>query len=945
MARRAVVALAAVLAIAVIPVVAYLAKPREVVSSTPSSFTGATVPLPLPAHGRVCADELLFDTDSEVARFGATAPRTGPAPELEVVGRGNTTGPYRNAYSSRTTVSGGWTGTRTLNVRLRPPGNAVFGTLCIRNTSGRAMALVGQQQGRANSRPTITVNGSVTSIELPLRFLARGKQSLLARTPQVFAHASTLRPFGTWWWWVLSFAVIGLAPLGIAAAMRSALVAGDGVVAPDAAPRTDPFPSERVRARFEEIPGWALLAGAAAIAFAWLAYWGAHTHSFQADEDQYVYLSRWFPQHLPESIWNFDVYQRGLQRFEIWLLAIPALVLDSPWSLATARVLNALAFVSTAIPVYLLGRGMRLSPRWAALPAALSVVVPWAVVTTSFLAENLAFPASLWAIWAIWRTTAAPSARRDLLALVLLLVCGLCRTGMLLLAPALPVAVLLTDARFGEGSVAARLRRSLATHAVMWAAVGLSALVLVVSALGIGPSGGVAARLAGGYGTPFGFDVVTFTDKIAHFVSRVVLGTAFLPAAVALPWLATQLVRPGDRRRYAYAVTVTAVSAAILYSLGSAGFDERYIVYFGPLVFLTATLALANREISAVGLAIASVLLAVLLLRVPWSVDPNPYAFFVSPVETFFARGVAQRLDPYLPGGPGTVVTLVPIAAGLVGVGLAVVLRRAPERLAGAVGPGIVAVVALAVLVQTHYTLTKFVNGAGNGSGPGLRDRAWVDQLTPAEASLGVFGEGVGGTPGFFPIWQELQFYNQRVDTVYTLGSAVAPVPVGDKYVGGVSFDPRTGRVQSSRPLPDYLAIPLQIGTARVRGTLVKAQTYMPVGLIKVAKPATMSWSAQGIANDGTVPRKGATIRVYGTGLTAGRHCVTFDFLGATDRGSRWRIVDGRRSAGAGSLAPAQLAHSTYRIPDLVGRGSVDLDIRGTGGPRLLGVTVDARRC
>ena len=947
MARRAVVALAVVLAITAIPVVAYLTKPREVVSSTPSSYTGVTVPLPVPARGQVCADEMLFDTDSQIARFGATAPRSGPAPALEIVARGNTTGPYRNGYASRATVPGGWTGTRTLDVGLDPPRRSAFGTLCIRNPSDRAMALVGQQQGRANSRPTVTVNGSVTPTELPLRFMERGRRSLLARTPQVFAHASTLRPFGAWWWWVLSIAVIALAPLGVGLAMRSAFFADEVAVAEGAAagPRIDPFPSERLRARFEAIPGWVLLAVAATIAFAWLAWWGLHTHSFQADEDQYVYLSRWFPQHLPESIWNFDVYQRGLQRSEIWLLAIPALVVDSPWSLATAHVLNALAFVSTAIPVYLLARGMGLSPRWAALPAVLGVVVPWAVVATSFLAENLAFPACLWATWAIWRTTAAGSARRDLLALVLLLVCGLCRTSMLLLAPTLPVAVALTDLRFGEGIAAERVRASLRTHVVLWTAVGLSALVLLVGALGIGPSGGIAARLAGGYGTPFGFDVVTFTNKIAHFLSREVLGTGFLPAAVGVPWLVRQIVRPSDQSRFAFAVTVAAVTAAILYGLGSAGFDERYIVYLGPLVFLSATLALARREISPGGMAITSVLLAVLLLRVSWSVDPNPYAFFVSPVETFYARGVAQRLDLYLPGGPGTALTLVPIAAGLIGVALAVLLRRAPERLAGAAGVGIVAVVALAVLVQTHYTLTKYVNGAGNRSGPGLRARAWVDQLTPHGASLGVFGEGVGGTPGFFPIWQELQFYNQRVDTVYVLGSAVAPVPVGDKYVGGVSFDPRTGRVRSSRPLPDYLAIPLQIGTARIRGTLVKAQTYIPVGLIKVARPATLSWSAQGITDDGTVPPKGASIRVYGTGLAAGRHCVTFDFLGAAGGRSRWRIADGRRPAGSGSLAPAEPAHTTYRIPELVERGFVDLDIRGTGGPRVLGVTVDARSC
>lgn len=151
------------------------------------------------------------------------------------------------------------------------------------------------------------------------------------------------------------------------------------------------------------MPGWALVAAAIGLAVVWFCYWGFSTHVFQNDEDQYVYLSRWFKENLPGSLWDFDTYQRGLQRLEIWLLALPQWVADSPWSLVGGRALNTVAFVSTAIPVYLLARGQDLSPRWAALPAGLSVVVPWAVVTTSFLTENVAYPASMWVVWSIWQ--------------------------------------------------------------------------------------------------------------------------------------------------------------------------------------------------------------------------------------------------------------------------------------------------------------------------------------------------------------------------------------------------------------------------------------------------------------------------------------------------------------------------------------------------------------
>ena len=252
--------------------------------------------------------------------------------------------------------------------------------------------------------------------------------------------------------------------------MRSALAADAAEGRLASAPIAE-WPSENVRRRVAAIPGWVILAAVCAAAVVWFLYWGINTHVFQNDEDQYVYLSRWLSEDFPQSLWNFDLYGRGLQRLEVWLLAVPAALFDAPWSLIGGRLLNTIAFVSTAIPVYLLGRGLGLRPRWAALPAAVSVVVPWAVVTTAFLTENVAYPACMWAVWAIWRTAAAPSPWRDATALVLLLVAGLARTGLLLLAPVLPAALLVTGLRLGTGGILARLRTVLRSHALVWGAV------------------------------------------------------------------------------------------------------------------------------------------------------------------------------------------------------------------------------------------------------------------------------------------------------------------------------------------------------------------------------------------------------------------------------------------------------------------------------------------
>ena len=194
-------------------------------ASTPSDYTGVTVPLPLPGRGTACADEILFDTNAGIARFGATASAGTKAPPLEVIARGYEDGPYGGPYRAVARVPGGWEATRQLDVRLLPPRSAVLGTLCVRNLGNQPVDLVGSHDGRAFNRPSVTVNGEPTPTELQLRLLEPGWRSLLSRPGEVMEHAATLRPFGAWWWWLLGLAVVTLAPLGVWLAMRSALAA------------------------------------------------------------------------------------------------------------------------------------------------------------------------------------------------------------------------------------------------------------------------------------------------------------------------------------------------------------------------------------------------------------------------------------------------------------------------------------------------------------------------------------------------------------------------------------------------------------------------------------------------------------------------------------------------------------------------------------------------
>ena len=870
MARGPLIAFVAVLLAGALAAGGYLLKKREAIASTPSAYTGARIPLPLNAGSEACADETVFDQHSQIARFGVLATAEGSvAPPLEVTARGYTEGEFRNGYRSSSRVEGGWRGTRMLDVPLTPPHTPVFGSLCVRNAGTVPITLRGSEDGRAYSRPTVRVDGKETATELEFSLLQRGRHRLVSRVGETTTHAATLKPFGAWWFWVLALALVTVAPFALFTSLRTAL-AGDEARGLDADVVRTPLNLERARRAIERVPGWAIVAAGCAVALVWLLYWSLNTHVFQNDEDQYVYLSRWLQTDLPSSLWNFDFYGRGLQRLEVWLLAVPSALFDSPWSLRGGRILNALAWVSTAIPVYLLGRRLQLRPRWAALPAVVSVVVPWSVVTTAFLTENVAYPACLWALWAIWRTAVKPGVRADLLALALVLIAGLARTGLLLLAPVLPLVVAGTGLRCATGPPGARVRALLREHIVLWAAVAFGLLLLVL---------GFSDRLAGGYLTGLGFNLHTMLARQGGYLSKVVLGTGFLPAAVGLPWVVTQLARSRDRDTFAFALLVVVAALGLLYSLNTAGRDERYVLYLAPLVLLPATLAVARREVSALGLGITSVLLAAMLVRVQWIPGQGPWGYFISPVEMFYLGPIGARLDRSLPGGLDTALDVAALGLGATGVGLALILAHRRAWLTTGRVAAIVAAVALIVPLQAQYALTRFVNQAGGKSGPSDRALAFADTAAPAGHKIGEFLEGAGKDPWYWPVWQQVQFYNERIDAAYSLGANTTPIPTGDPLYENLGFDTTTGRI--SAPLPDYMVVPSTVGMARLRGEVISAPPFVPVYLLRISQPATLAWSADGFDPYGAVKDgDDATVRFYGPGA----QCATLTFLAPPDR-------------------------------------------------------------
>jgi hypothetical protein len=930
------IAFAAVMTLFALVAIGFMVAKREVIASTPSAYTGPYQALALPAGSQACADQIAYDRHSQVARFGVTAKPGTKGPELEVTATGDP------GYRAIARVPGGWTGTKTFDIPIATPprGGDAYGEFCIRNPSRLDVDLVGSVDGRAYSRPTVSVDGHAIQTELVLRFVEREQRSLLARLGETSGHAATLQPLGAWWFWLLGIVLALAVPFGLWRAVQGALESdvAAGAVRDIAREPWPPRWTRRAAARVTALPAWSVLAVAGALIVLWLLYWSLDTNVFQNDEDQYVYLSRWLQTDFPASLFDFAAYGRGLQRLEVWLLAIPSALVDSPWSLRGGRILNTIAFVSTAIPVFLLARGLRLRPLWAVLPALLAVMVPWAVVTTGFLTENVAYPACWWAIWAIWRTAIAGGVRNDVLALVLLVVAGAARSGLLLLVPVLPIVVAGTVLRCAPGSLTARGRALLREHWLLAAAVAVGVLVLVADGLGLPGADGIGQRLAGGYQTVLGFNVGHMLEKMCGYLSKVVVGTGFFPAAIALPWLVTQLWRSGERERFAFALVAFVTTLALLYSLNAAGPDERYVLYLAPFVLVPAAVAVARREVTPAGLAIASVLLGILLWRVPWSADQGPFGYFVSPVEMFYTHALGERLDRNVPGGPEAALDLVAFLFMGAGVALAAVLARRRRWLTpGWVGI-IVFAVALLVPLQAQYALSKYVNGAGSKAAPSDRARAFVDTTVPAGKTVGELAEGVGQLPSFFSAWQEVQFYTQKLDRVYSLGDNVNPVPPGDQLVEGVGFDAETGRVSAPRPLPDYLAIPTQVGKARVRGEIVASLSYLPVALIKVAKPDVLDWSADGFDPVGNVA-DAATVRFYGTGRKPGSYCGSYALIAPPDKPMAWQFEVAGEPLRSGSVAAGASTTVNVSLPDLARKEHVDVKISGDG-VRVAGIGV-----
>jgi hypothetical protein len=650
--------------------------------------------------------------------------------------------------------------------------------------------------------------------------------------------------------------------------------------------------------------------------------WALSIGSHQPDEQQYVWLARWLAQDPWPAAVNFTEFVRGLQRLEVWVLSVPLAFLPAPGALFVGHALDALAFASTAIPVFLLTRRLGIPRGGALVVAACSVLVPWSVVSTAFLTENMAYPATAWAILAFYGLVDRPGDRSGALALAAVLVAGLARTSLLFLA-AVPAGVVAVEALTATGR-AGLLRR----HRVV-----LGGLALAVAAFAVAKAGfpSQLSTFSGStvYEDP-GFDPVLLLERCGFFLSRLAAGTGFVPLGLAVGWGASALLRPADPRDRGFAVVAGGTAAVVLlpvasFTIGVPGtFPERYLLPLAALPFVGAAVALHRRRTPPAALLGGSVAVAVLVAVAHWDDDPGAYDAFVQPAQRFFAVTV---------GGGARLA----VATAVVAVAAAVTLlqRTAPpqrRRLRVVAGLAAAALVFQGAIVQS--TMRSFADAGGERHGPSPTTRAWVDDAIYGHGRALLLGSGLGNATEFQGAWADVEFWNTSVDgTVSTTVPGALRTSVGDVALT-VAVDERTGALTDGNRMPRYLVAhrTRQLG---LRSRVVARAPHLPLDLLELVGRPVALWRLLDVHFDGWMTEgEDARLQIFPPATAMSGRCLVLRLEGppGTSRPVRFAVRGADAVPATGALAAGALTE--LRLP-LAARETRLVTVHADGGAPL----------
>jgi Dolichyl-phosphate-mannose-protein mannosyltransferase len=526
-------------------------------------------------------------------------------------------------------------------------------------------------------------------------------------------------------------------------------------------------------------------------------------------------------------------YGRG-PAYPVALAPILTITQDRSVAYVWVKILNALSFALTAIPVYLLAR--RLLPwRSSVAVSAAALVIPSSVYVGLVMTDTLAYLIALVTLYAIVVAVERPTWKRQLAAPACIAVAYLARPQFVVLYPAYLLSLAFVAALGPD-------RRERFRRLVPSAAGAASALVAGVVALVWR-----GASALGDYAFLWrSYDVLAVARWFDYHVADLALYLGLIPFALVPACIAALYRRAcagSDAHAAFLAVFVTATVSALLAAGAFASTPysqsrlyDRYVFYVVPLWLVVIAAWLRDRAPRSWRSAAVA---AVVLLGV---IAVFPYDRYVvdDASKQLHAAGtpVWAWLDNWLPTSGHRVIAVAAVMA----VALAYLV---PRRYAWTLAlPVLVAFLANSTLLWNH-DITD--NNQGVFAKENSASRDWIDRTVPKSQSvtiLSVQRPGCGDRLAYASLLSE--FFNDRVDAMPTLGGpSFGGLPPETVHVD------RDGRLLDSSGAPlhaPWLVAPPGVkirGERAARGTLERLVLWRVRGEVRVQAHSDRQVEAQ----------------------------------------------------------------------------------------------------
>jgi hypothetical protein len=524
------------------------------------------------------------------------------------------------------------------------------------------------------------------------------------------------------------------------------------------------------------------------------------------------------------------------------LLAIPyALASKVATAYDLARVVNTLVMCSVVFPVYLLARRV-VRPTAALTAAALAVAVPPLAYAGTLMTENVFYPLFAWLAVALVAALERPSARNQLLVLVLCVVAFLTR------AQALALGAAVLTAPLALAWIERGRPRRLSPWKLTYGLVATAAVVVIVVEVAMGNS---PSHVLGGHSDVgrASYRVWPVVEWIALHLAGLDLSLFVLPVAALIVIVAS--ARHLDRPLRVFAAAASSLTVWLVIEVGafashfSERIEERNLFYLAPL-FLIALLAWIERGQPRPSRAIVAA--AVVAAALPGMIPFLQLLNTNSESDTPFLQPWWFLADEWTGRGG---VALVAVATGLALAGAFLWLS---PRYAGAL-PALVAAGFLCTWLPLELWNYSFAANSGAALAAGVpADRSWIDDTVGAGANVAVLCNG-GDDP--YRVWEN-EFWNRSVRRVYGYAGNVL---AGGMPERAVVADPASGVIHGVDA--DYV---LTDDRLQLLGQVVARDTAHQLLLYRIRKPARVSTEITGWFPDNWTSSRATWTRIGCTG-------------------------------------------------------------------------------